>query len=255
MLYAYKMGLFSVVVYGVAALMFVVVGAIDYEKYGNVNVGVGPKDEQEIRFDRDNRGIKLMPEQAVEFKVAIAKYTEECFYQDLIQSEVFHVIFNVLKGGNKQVHLMVNNPDQKLIHEVTTGYTWYHIDNVTDAGQYKICFQNYDRHEKLVYINIITYTIDDMHSSLNEQESLELSSEVISNHLEKVIQFMHQIRRYQTTSRLVKIADSYYVETNNEYVMYYSIGQSCIIMICGLIQVYFIKKLFTAPTSSSKYKF
>lgn len=90
----------------------------------------------------------------MEFKIPIAKWSEECFYQDLVPSEIFHVIFNVmllnayfilifaiefsllkvLKGGKMKIHLIVSDPNQKLIYQETTTYTWYHIDNVTDAG-------------------------------------------------------------------------------------------------------------------------
>lgn len=55
------MGLLNKAFIALTALFFVVVGAIDYEKYDNVNVAYGPRDEQEIRFDRDNRGIRLLP--------------------------------------------------------------------------------------------------------------------------------------------------------------------------------------------------
>lgn len=53
------------------------------------------------------------------------------------------------------------------------------------------------------------------------------------------------MRRYQTLQKIIHIGDSYYVEANNEYVMYYSIAQNIVIVISAMLQVYFIKKLFS----------
>jgi hypothetical protein len=53
------------------------------------------------------------------------------------------------------------------------------------------------------------------------------------------------MRRYQTIHKIITIGDSYFVESNNEYVMYYSIVQSLVIVVSSFFQAYFIKKLFS----------
>ena len=66
---------------------------------------------------------------------------------------------------------------------------------------------------------------------------------------------VHEMRRLQIYQRIVNAADAYYVESNNEYVMTYSIIQTCVIVLCSIIQTYFIKRLFETPTVSvDKFK-
>ncbi len=66
---------------------------------------------------------------------------------------------------------------------------------------------------------------------------------------------VHEMRRLQTYRRIVNAADAYYVESNNEYVMTYSIIQTCVIVLSSIVQTYFIKRLFQTPTvSAEKFK-
>ncbi len=39
--------------------------------------------------------------------------------------------------------------------------------------------------------------------------------------------------------------DDYVIEANNSLVLYWSVFQSFFIIVCGFIQVYFIKRLFS----------
>ena len=66
---------------------------------------------------------------------------------------------------------------------------------------------------------------------------------------------LFDVSRLQIRQRIDHSGDWYYVEKNNEYVMYYSIAQSCLIIFSGLVQTYFIKKLFTSPKPKSIPKF
>ncbi len=63
---------------------------------------------------------------------------------------------------------------------------------------------------------------------------------------------VHEMRKCHILQRMVHSSDSYYVEANNEYVQLYSIIQSCVIVICAIVQTYFIRKLFESPSYASK---
>ena len=63
---------------------------------------------------------------------------------------------------------------------------------------------------------------------------------------------VHRMRVSQTHQRIAEAQDEYLLESNRDYVMYHSIAQSVIIIISGLVQTYFIKKLFETPSSSKK---
>jgi hypothetical protein len=57
----------------------------------------------------------------------------------------------------------------------------------------------------------------------------------------------------QTLTRMSENTDYYLLEENNSFVIYYSIGQIFVTIICGAIQVCFIKKLF-ASNISKRYQ-
>ena len=69
----------------------------------------------------------------------------------------------------------------------------------------------------------------------------------------KLNENINSMSRSQIISRVIHGADSYYIEANNAYVMYYSIGQSIVIILSGMGQVYFIKRLFTTTTPQTKH--
>ncbi len=68
----------------------------------------------------------------------------------------------------------------------------------------------------------------------------------------RISEHVHRIRRMQVVQRITYSTDTYSAEVNNEYVMYYSIAMSIVILLTSLFQTYFIKKLFSSPTVGSK---
>jgi hypothetical protein len=56
-----------------------------------------------------------------------------------------------------------------------------------------------------------------------------------------------KINRGQTLKRMRMSAGTYYIDALNDFVLYMGIGQSVIIIISGLVQTYFIRKLFENP--------
>jgi hypothetical protein len=61
---------------------------------------------------------------------------------------------------------------------------------------------------------------------------------------------MIDVLTQQALFRFRQARDDYIVDANNEMVLYWSLVQTFIIIISGIFQVYFIKRLFT--TSSTK---
>ena len=52
------------------------------------------------------------------------------------------------------------------------------------------------------------------------------------------------IMGYQAIARFRQARDDYLIDANNSLVFYWSFFQSVLIMVCGLFEVYFIKKMF-----------
>ena len=65
---------------------------------------------------------------------------------------------------------------------------------------------------------------------------------------------MIDVLTQQTLVRFRQARDDYTVEVNNDLVLYWSLFQTCIIILCGIFQVYFIKRLFLTNSSKSKFR-
>ena len=106
-------------------------------------------------------------------------------------------------------------------------------------------------HDRLVYLNIVSFFTEESLEKTLEAEKLNETHTQLMNSVYKINENIHSMRRSQIVSRVIHGADSYYIETNNEYVMYYSIAQSVVIVLTGIVQTYFIRRLFETPSTSS----
>jgi len=126
--------------------------------------------------------------------------------------------------------------------------------------------------EKLVYLNLIAFSKNpEVGNNLEHKKFNETHNTLMVNfsrnrkiirswlilihfkdQVSKININVHEMRKCHILQRMVHASDSYYVEANNEYVQFYSIIQSCVIVICAVVQTYFIRKLFESPSYSSK---
>lgn len=56
--------------------------------------------------------------------------------------------------------------------------------------------------------------------------------------------------RFYNFARMRKGADSFLLESNYRYVNWWSMAQSCVIILSGVLQLYFLKRLFNGQSSS-----
>lgn len=56
--------------------------------------------------------------------------------------------------------------------------------------------------------------------------------------------------RFYNFARMRKGADSFLLESNYNYVNWWSMAQSCVIVLSGVLQLYFLKRLFNVQTNS-----
>lgn len=56
--------------------------------------------------------------------------------------------------------------------------------------------------------------------------------------------------RFYNFARMRKGADSFLLESNYHYVNCWSMAQSCVIILSGVLQLYFLKRLFNVQGSS-----
>jgi hypothetical protein len=57
---------------------------------------------------------------------------------------------------------------------------------------------------------------------------------------------------HQALARFRQSRDDYVIEANYSLVFYWSLSQSIFIVLCGIFQVYFIKRLFNVSLNKKK---
>ena len=72
-------------------------------------------------------------------------------------------------------------------------------------------------------------------------------TEVLSG-VDKRVQVM---RQFQQLSRGLEARDFNVLLANSNYVTTWSLAQAIVVIVCGITQVYFVKKLFESPTAKS----
>ena len=62
---------------------------------------------------------------------------------------------------------------------------------------------------------------------------------------------LHRVKLYQMNQRMLSAFDESMIQSNNSYVMIYSIIQTIVILVSFAAQTFFIKKLFESPVQKS----
>ncbi len=185
----------------------------------------------------------------------------------------------VLKGGEKKVDILITDPSYKrLYYEEEKTFAWYDNSNVTLNGTYSLCISNQDSHEKLAYVNFISFTKGRIQMIADENNEFNKTSTFISvcmrfiSSFEFIFKFygltslfqdkvgqiafnLFKVSRAQTYQRIMSSSDSYMLDANADYVQMFSIIQICVIMVSGVVQTWFIKKLFEMKSSGGHVKF
>ncbi|XP_061162354.1 transmembrane emp24 domain-containing protein 6-like [Saccostrea echinata] len=206
-----------------------------------------------FEFDFD-----ALPGTQHEFKVDVKAGKEECFVQKVAQGANLYVQFEVLRGGDRSINVVLIDPHYQIIQHLPY-QTDGKIDHVAVMyGAYQLCFDNTASRfaGKLVYIYIVTYVTEEWTKYLEEIQSVSASVNNFTGALAGVQTSIEQMKLHQTESRMHVIKDWYLVTGNNKYVMYWSIFQMCVVLFTGVFQVFCLRRLFrvqsVTPTSKPR---
>nr|XP_022339506.1 transmembrane emp24 domain-containing protein 5-like [Crassostrea virginica] len=202
-------------------------------------------------FDYD-----ALPGTQHEFKVQVNAGREECFAQKVALGAVFHVQYEVLRGGDRAIDMVVIDPSPNVVQYESAKTEGYITHKATTEGYYKVCIDNtpYRFTGKLVYIYIVTYVIEEWAQYMEEIQSVSLTAQNFSRSLVEVQTSIDAVRFHQSESRMHVVRDWYLATGNNNHIMYWSIFQIGVILVTSFFQVFCLRRLFrtTAVTPSSK---
>ncbi|XP_017334113.1 transmembrane emp24 domain-containing protein 3 [Ictalurus punctatus] len=167
---------------------------------------------------------------------------KQCFYEELEEGVTIHVDYQVIAGGNYDVDCFVTDPMNNALYEERKKQ----YDSLTHTtalkGVYKICFSNEFStfSHKTVYLEFRSGDDERLLPGMNKQTALtQMESTCLSIH-----EILKVVEDTQTKYRLREAQDRLRAEDLNERVYYWSIGQSVIICVVSIGQVFMLKSFF-----------
>ncbi|NWH73398.1 TMED6 protein, partial [Piaya cayana] len=192
-----------------------------------------------------------------DFAVVIPGGTVECFWQFAHQTGNFFFSYEVQRAtgitNNRDILTTVSDPNGFQIgaSQDIRGQ----INFLTkETGFYQLCLDNQHNHFGFVQVFLnfgVYYEGYDMENKQpEERKELNNTLEAIETSIKKLQVHIFHMWRFYNFARMRKGADSFLLESNYNYVNWWSMAQSCIIVLSGVLQLYFLKRLFSVQTSS-----
>lgn len=185
----------------------------------------------------------------VELTFELPDNARQCFHEEIPVGEKCTIEYQVVTGGHHDVDMTLEGPHNRiLVKDIKKQYntfTW-----TTDvAGIYTACFSNEFStfSHKLVYMDFQVGDQDDEIPGLSKHVTamtqMETSTATIHENLVATVDYQthHKLRESQGRKR---------AEDLNERVLYWSIGETIIILIIGIGQVVILKNFFSEKKPS-----
>lgn len=180
---------------------------------------------------------------ATELTFELEDNARQCFHEVMVNETKCTLEFQVVTGGHYDVDVILTGPDGTLLYDEKKKQYDSHQFTAKQPGEYIFCFSNEFSSftHKTIYFDFQTGDEPPLmpgmgghHGALTMMESSSVS---IHESLKLIIDYQTHHRLREGTSRDM-------AEYLCERVQYWSIGQSVIIVLVALIQVYTLKNFF-----------
>ncbi|XP_021263892.1 transmembrane emp24 domain-containing protein 6 [Numida meleagris] len=191
-----------------------------------------------------------------DFAIMVHAGTSECFWQFAHQSGNFFFSFEVQRAtgiaNSRYILATVRDP-----HGFQLGASQDVRGQINfptkETGFYQLCLDNGQNHFGFmqVYLNFGVY-YDGFNMEKDqpeERKQLNDTLDAIGASIQKLRVHIFHMWRFYNFARMRKGADSFLLESNYHYVNWWSTAQSCVIVLSGVLQLYFLKRLFNVQSS------
>ncbi|NXT87371.1 TMED6 protein, partial [Anhinga rufa] len=192
-----------------------------------------------------------------DFAIVIPAGAVECFWQFAYQSGTFFFSYEVQRatGIASSRNILATASDPSGVQLGASQHVRGQINFPTkETGFYQLCLDNQQNHFGFmqVYLNFGVYYEGLNAENKRPQERKELNDtlEAIGVSIQKLQLHIFHMWRFYNFARMRRGADSFLLESNYDYVNWWSMAQSCVIVLSGVLQLYFLKRLFNVQTSS-----
>ncbi|KAJ7312197.1 hypothetical protein JRQ81_006566 [Phrynocephalus forsythii] len=192
-----------------------------------------------------------------DFAIIVPAGDTECFWQFAHQTGQFYLSYEVqwASGIVQDRHIMVTANDPQGFNLGTSQDVRGQISFLTkETGFYQLCISNRYNHfgSVQVYLNFGVFYegSDQQRPPQVEEKELNDTLEAIEISTSKLRLYIFHMWRYYSASRMRSASDFSLLQSNYHYVNCWSAVQSLAIVLSGLLQLYALKRFFSAqPTN------
>ncbi|XP_029378445.1 transmembrane emp24 domain-containing protein 6-like [Echeneis naucrates] len=205
-----------------------------------------------------------------DFSVVIPAAGLECFWHFAHRGERFYLSFMVQwvtgVGHDRHLSVTVNAPSSLLVSKVDDAKGHINFE-AEETGFYQMCFSNFHNHFGTMQVSLSFGVYYDGHqnaaASKDEEEKKkkeEVSKElnntlsIIEDATHKVENYVFHMFRYYSFGQMRKSADYFLLQSNSQYITWWSTALSLLIITSGYLQLLFLKRLFISKTSTEDEK-
>nr|XP_004661713.1 transmembrane emp24 domain-containing protein 6 [Jaculus jaculus] len=193
-----------------------------------------------------------------DFAIMISPGGTECFWQFAYQNGYFYFSYEVQRtlgmSHDRHVAATAHTPQGFLIG--TSQDVRGQINFATqETGFYQLCLKNDQNRfgSVQVYLNFgVFYEGPEMDHKEHQRKQLNDTLDAIEVSTRKVQNNVFHMWRFYNFARMRKVADFFLLQSNYAYVNWWSMAQSLVIVLSGVLQLYFLKRLFNVPTTDTK---
>ncbi|KFO95613.1 Transmembrane emp24 domain-containing protein 6 [Calypte anna] len=191
-----------------------------------------------------------------DFAVVIPAGEVQCFWQFAHQRGDFFFSYEVQRatGIGNQRDILATASDPRGSQLGASQHVRGQIDfHTQDTGFYQLCLDNQHNHFGFMQV-YLSFGVSYEDSSVAEQqpaEKAELNNtlEAIGVSIQKLQLRAFHMWRFYNFDRMRKASDSFLLQSNHSYITRWSLAQSCLIILSGVLQLYCLKSLFNLQSS------
>lgn len=185
---------------------------------------------------------------ATEMEIELPDNAVQCFYEHIESGQRCFLEFQVTRGGNFDVDVVLYAPGDQIIYQKQRKQ-YDSIDfTTTVTGEHYFCFSNEFSSftHKVIYFDFATGSEDPITDEIGKTHKAFTQLEVSVMKIHEALTLIHD---YQTHHRLRESKGKDTAEYLNERVQYWSLGESMLLVLVGLCQVFILRRFFANKRS------
>eukprot|EP00795_Rhopilema_esculentum_P003792 gene3792-15076_t len=168
---------------------------------------------------------------------------KQCFHEVIKKDTKCTLEFQVVTGGHYDVDVTLKDPQGKILYDQKKKQYDSHQFKAEVEGEYIFCFGNEFSSfaHKTVYLDFQAGEEPPILASMGKEHTALTQIETSSSNIHEALKVVID---YQTHHRLREMTGREEAEYLNERVQYWSIGQTVLIILISLLQVFVLRNFF-----------